>query len=58
LRAGDILLAIDGHEVHRSQDALAQLASRKPGTTVKLQLQRGQRVMQVELRLVERPNQA
>ncbi len=58
LRAGDILLAIDGHELHRSQDALAQLASRKPGTTVKLQLQRGQRVMQVELRLVERPNQA
>jgi serine protease DegS len=58
LRAGDILLAIDGHEVHRSQDALAQLASRKPGTTVKLQLQRGQRVMQVELRLVERPSQA
>jgi serine protease DegS len=57
LRAGDILLAIDGHELHRSQDALAQLATRKPGTTVRLKLQRGQGVMDIVLRVVERPNQ-
>lgn len=56
VRAGDILLSIDGHELHRAQEALAQLASRKPGATVKLQLQRGQRVMEVSCRIVERPN--
>ena len=27
LRAGDILIGIDGHEVHNAQDALTQLAS-------------------------------
>ena len=57
LRVGDILLAIDGHELHRAQDALAQLASRKPGTTVKLRLQRGQQQLEVECRVTERPGQ-
>jgi serine protease DegS len=57
VRAGDILLAIEGHELHRAQEALAQLASRKPGTTVRLQLQRGQRVIDVDCRIVERPNE-
>ena len=57
LRAGDILLAIDGRELHRSQEALAQLASRKPGSTVKLRVQRGLKVQEVECRVVERPNQ-
>ena len=57
MRAGDILLSIEGHDVRRAQDALAQLASRKPGTAVKLQLQRGQRVMEVDCRIVERPNE-
>ena len=57
LRGGDILLAIDGHELHRAQDALAQLASRKPGTTVKLRLQRGQQQLEVVCRVTERPSQ-
>ena len=57
LRAGDILLAIDGRELHRSQEALAQLASRKPGSTVKLRVQRGLKVQEVECRVVERPKQ-
>lgn len=57
LRAGDILLAIDGRELRRSQEALAQLASRKPGSTVKLRVQRGLKVQEVECRVVERPNQ-
>jgi serine protease DegQ len=56
VHAGDILLAIDGHELHRAQEALAQLASLKPGTTVRLALQRGQRIMEVSCRIVERPS--
>jgi serine protease DegS len=58
LRPGDILLAIDGHELHRAQDALAQLASRKPGTAVQLRLQRGQQQLEVVCRVTERPSQA
>jgi len=57
LRGGDILLAIDGHELHRAQDAMAQLASRKPGTTVKLRVQRGQQQLEVVCRVTERPSQ-
>jgi serine protease DegS len=57
VRAGDILLAIEGHALHRAQEALAQLASQRPGTTVRISLQRGQRFMEVGCRIVERPNE-
>jgi len=57
LRGGDILLAIDGHELQRAQDAMAQLASRKPGTMVKLRVQRGQQQLEVLCRVSERPSQ-
>lgn len=57
LRAGDILLAIDGHELHSAQDAMAQLASHKPGGTVQLRVQRGLRVQEVQCKVVDRPSQ-
>jgi S1-C subfamily serine protease len=57
LRGGDILLAIDSHEVRNAQDALSQLASRKPGDYVKLRVQRGQQVREVQIRVVQRPSQ-
>ncbi len=57
LRAGDILLAIDGHELHSAQDAMAQLASHKPGGTVQLRVQRGLNVQEVQCRVVDRPSQ-
>jgi len=56
LRRGDILLAIDGREVRNAQDALTQLASRKPGGTVKLRLLRGRQTLEIDCRVVERPN--
>jgi len=56
VRAGDILLSIDGHVPERAQEALAQIASRKPGTTLQLSLQRGQRVIEVDCPIVERPS--
>ena len=58
LRAGDILLAIDGREIRNAQDALTQLASHKPGGSVKLRVQRGTQVREVECKVVQRPNQA
>jgi serine protease DegS len=57
LRAGDILLAIDGHGVRNAQDALSQLASHKPGDNVKLRVQRGLQVREVDCRVVQRPSQ-
>jgi serine protease DegS len=57
LRAGDILLAIDGHELHSAQDAMAQLASHKPGGSVQLRVQRGLKVQEIQCRVVERPSQ-
>jgi serine peptidase DegS len=57
LRPGDILLAIDGREIRNAQDALTQLAGRKPGSSAKLRVQRGSKIEEVELRMVERPNQ-
>jgi serine protease DegS len=57
LRAGDILLAIDGHELHSAQEAMAQLASHKPGGTVLLRVQRGLKVQDVQCQVVDRPSQ-
>jgi serine protease DegS len=57
LRPGDILLAIDGRELRNAQDALTQLAGRKPGGSVTLRVQRGLKVQEIEVQVVERPNQ-
>ena len=57
LHAGDILLAIDGRSLRNAQDGMTQLASEKPGVTVKLRVQRGTEVHEVECKVVQRPNQ-
>lgn len=57
LRVGDILLAINGRSLRNAQDGLTQVASEKPGVTVKLRIQRGADVREVECKVVQRPNQ-
>jgi S1-C subfamily serine protease len=57
LRVADILLAVNGHVLRNAQDGLTQLASEKPGATVKLRVQRGTEVREVECKVVQRPNQ-
>jgi len=57
LRPGDVLLAIDGHAVERAQEALAQLASHKPGGSVTLHLQRGTAQLDLDCAVRERPGQ-
>jgi serine protease DegS len=57
VRAGDILLAIDGHELRSAQEAMAQLASHKPGDSVRLRVQRGLKIQEIECRVIERPSQ-
>jgi Do/DeqQ family serine protease len=57
VRPGDIVLAIDGADVANAQDALKQMALRKPGGSVKLKVQRGTRQVEIECKVAERPAQ-
>jgi len=49
LRPGDILQRIDDHQVTSAQDAMTQIARRKPGTTLTLTGQRGDRRFSLKL---------
>jgi Do/DeqQ family serine protease len=55
---GDIVLAVDGATVASAQDALKQMALKKPGSSVKLKVQRGTRQIDIECKVSERPAQA
>jgi serine peptidase DegS len=57
VRAGDIVLAVDGNDVQNAQEVLKQLAVHRPGGSVRLRLQRGTAVSEVECKVIERPAQ-
>jgi serine protease DegS len=55
LRIGDIVTAIDGKPVQNSQDCLQIIATRTPGSSVKLHLIRGASTLDANLQVAERP---
>jgi serine protease DegS len=55
LRIGDIITQVDGKGVHNAQETLAQIASRKPGSRVHLELLRGSSNVEATLAVTERP---
>jgi serine protease DegS len=55
LHIGDIITLIDGRSVHNAQDALSQIAARKPGSRVRLDLLRGHGSVEATLQVTERP---
>ena len=55
LRIGDIITQVDGKGVHNAQETLAQIASRKPGSRVHLELLRGSSDVEATLAVTERP---
>jgi serine protease DegS len=55
---GDMIESIDGREVRSAQDALARIASKKPGSRVKITGMRGPQKFAVELAVIEPPSQA
>jgi serine protease DegS len=55
LRIGDILTRVDGKNVRNAQEALAQIAAKKPGSRVQLHVQRGSNGLDVTLAVTERP---
>jgi serine peptidase DegS len=56
LRIGDVITEVDGRSVRSAQDALSQIATRKPNTSVRLHLLRGHTEVDSAVHVTERPN--
>jgi S1-C subfamily serine protease len=54
----DIIEAVNGTPVRSAQDALARIASHKPGSTLKITATRGTRRFSVDVKVIEAPVQA
>jgi serine protease DegS len=55
LQPGDLLLAIGGTTLNSAQDALARIASAKPGSILAIKVLRGRRTFEVKAHVSERP---
>jgi serine protease DegS len=55
MRQGDIVLEVDGKPVRSAQDTLAQIAEKKPGSKLRLQLLRGRATQDLTLQVTEKP---
>jgi serine protease DegS len=55
LQPGDLLLSIGGTTLNSAQDALARIASAKPGAVLAIKVLRGRRTFEVKARVTERP---
>ncbi|MBD0329492.1 MAG: PDZ domain-containing protein [Thermoleophilia bacterium] len=58
LRAGDVLLAVDGERVTTPEQLRGAIGRRRPGDSVTLRLRRGTRTLSVRVRLAENPREA
>lgn len=54
LRAGDIIVALDGEEVADGRDALNRIAARAPGTRVRMRVWRNDGMVELEAEIGER----
>jgi serine peptidase DegS len=52
---GDVVTKVDGQDVRSAQDALAQIAAKKPGSHVQLHLLRGRSELDTTVAVTERP---
>jgi len=55
LQPGDLLLAIDNATLNSAQDALARIATAKPGSVLAIKVLRGRRTFEVKAHVSERP---
>ena len=55
LRAGDVLLELDGRAVRSGARASALIRQRRPGETVRARVRRNERILEVEVRLAQWP---
>ncbi len=56
LRVGDLIFAIDGRPTPSIESMTKQLIGRKPGETVRLRIQRGRQIGELDVPLVAYPN--
>jgi Do/DeqQ family serine protease len=55
LQPGDLIQTMSGTAVHSAQDALARIATEKPGATVIIKVLRGHRTEEIKVHVSERP---
>lgn len=55
MRAGDVIIRLDGDEVASPEDLLAALRSKSPGQTVTVEFRRGTETQEAKVQLVARP---
>jgi S1-C subfamily serine protease len=55
LRAGDVILSIDGRRVRDSDDVAAAIEDERPGQRVQIEYRRGEATRSLEVRLGVRP---
>jgi Do/DeqQ family serine protease len=55
LQPGDLIQTMSGTAVHSAQDALARIATEKPGATVTIKVLRGHRTEEIKVHVSERP---
>jgi serine peptidase DegS len=57
VQPGDLLISIDGTAVRSAQDAIARIATSKPGASLTLAGIRGRQRFELEARVIERPDE-
>jgi Lon-like protease len=55
LRAGDVVVAVDGKSVRSAAGLTERMSAKQPGDTVRLRVRRGRETREVSLRTVENP---
>jgi serine protease Do len=55
LRAYDVILSVDGHDVWSNEELIRDISGRQPGTTTRLEFLRDGRRMAAPVKLTERP---
>lgn len=55
IRRGDVIIAIDGHEIASSMDLRNKIIETKPGTKIRLTVRRGNEFGEIEIGLVPTP---
>ena len=55
LKPGDLLLELDGKPVQSAEQARVEIAARKPGSTLKVQVQRGTNKLNLTMPVKQRP---
>jgi serine protease DegS len=55
MQLGDLITDIDGTKVRSAQEAVARIATRKPGETISIRGRRGNRAFETRIPVTEKP---